>query len=561
MLKIFGTIGKNLNIPNESLHFTENISGKFYSIYLSGVYDRNRCIIDNKYFTIILCGYLNENQSIPVKTIEKLYKKHGKSNFCKYLNGSFNLIVVDKQNKDICVCNDKYASRPLFVNQTNIQFIFGSEVKLVYPFIENKLSINWKAWGQYLTFRFLISDNTFHKDINFLPNATQISFALIKNNLTIKKSKYWDYSEIKIDRNSTFDKKVREGVRLFKTVFKELGLLVQSDNTLVALSGGYDSRSIVAGLTSYSKARFDTVTTTHPCGDETPIVKRLTSKLKLSSIFVNRPTNLYRRFFVKKAELCDSLTQEHIWIMPLLEMSKNYENYIDGMAGDIIMRSTRVRPIHVKKHNDIQFLAKLFKKQFGFNYQWLSDYIDPKIWKEIKYNEDWTIKELKQVVNNENRMVIFLMKNRIKNGIAVVPSNLIGNSYKNVYTPFIDDRLVNFGLSIPHIYKFKFIYRAIIDKAFPSIKTIVSTSDEDLKKLEQYDNRIMEFEQNPRELISDYNSMSQDDIKYMFKLLRTVKFPSFINRVKFVNDMKKYPQIHKVNTILDLALWSESLNL
>lgn len=561
MLKIFGIIGQNFNVPDNLPKFVKKFSSCFYSIFVSGIYDENKCVLDDKRFTMIISGYLNGDDIVPFKQIKLLYKKHSYSNFCKYLNGSFNLVIIDKINETICICSDKYASRPLFISREREQFVFGSEIKLLYPFMKNELATNWDAWGQYLTYRFLIGDNTLHKDIDFLSNATQILFTLNKKGLKITRQKYWDYSEIKIDKKTSFADKVEEGVGLFRTIFKELGSRVENDKTLIALSGGYDSRSIVAGLINYSKATFDTVTTMHPCGDETSIVRKLTMKLKLSSKFVDRPIDLYRRFFTHKAELCDHLTQEHIWIMPLLEMSMYYNNYIDGMAGDIVMRSTRVRPIHVTKHNDIQLLVKLFKKQFGFDYKWLSHYIDPKTWQDIKYNEKWSTDEFKSIKNDENRMVVFLMRNRIKNGIAVVPSNIIGGSYKNVYTPFIDDRIINFGLSIPHKYKFKYIYRTIIDKAFPKIKDIISTSDEDTQKLRQYDARIMQFELNPRELISDYNEISKEDVKYLFELLSVIELPPFINKIKFMNDMKNYPQTHKLVTILDMALWFKSLSI
>ena len=560
MLRLFGTIGNNVPSDKPNDNFYDN-----YKDWKDVYYRISTCGLDsvNNFFTeeggsiVVVQGNLFEsaNHKKPANYILDLYNKKQDISFVRQLNGSFNFFLIDKRNRLIYLATDKCGSRPLFVYQKDNQLTFGSEIKLLLSLLNKHPAINWGAWGEYLTFRFTLGENTFYKDIRLIPNGTlfKISYG---DKTKISEEQYWDFPEIETDLDSSFEQKIHEGTEIFKTIFQSLGDDIKDSINIVALSGGYDSRSIVSGLKKFSpSSKFDTVTTLHPAGSEKEIVNELSEALKLKNKYIDRPTNIYKRFFIRKAYLSDCLVQEHLWTMPMLDTISQYNTYIDGIAGDIVMRSTRVRPIHIEKKDDTHFLVKLFKKQFGFDYIWLEDYIDPNIWNHIKFTDDWTSRELSKIPTTENRMMTFLIKNRVRNGISIAPNNIIGNNVKMVIQPFFDDRLVRFGFSIPHKYKFKFIYREILNAAFPEIMSIPSTSDENTDKLKSYDNRILQFDQNPRELISDYSDISKEDTKYLFNLLRQLDFPSFINKQVFIDDMQIDLKVNRINTILDIVLW------
>ena len=546
MNRMFGVVHDNSflslnNLKNDKLH-------KFSSIYseqktwrdinylvgnLDIVGSFNKDIANNESILVIFQGNLfcKLNQITAAQQVLNSYSEKKDLSFVKKLNGSFNFLLLDREAKSIFLATDKCGSRPLFVYPNKNYFLFGSEIKLILSLIKENPQINWKAWGQYFK-------------INF------------GKRIFISQKKYWDFSEITINSNSSFKKKIAEGAEVFRDAFVTLSKVLEKDKIIIALSGGLDSRSIVGGLKKYTNLQnFDTITTLHPCGPERDIVTELTRALALKNTYVDRPNSIYRDFFILKAYLTDCLVQEHLWVTPMLGIIKKYEAYIDGVAGDIIMRSTRVRPIHIEKKRDTEFLAKLFKKQFGFEYNWLRNYIDKNIYDQIEYSNEWAINEFKKIEPTDNRMVIFLMKNRVRNGISIAPNNIIGNSVKRVFQPFYNDNLVNFGLSLPHHYKFRFIYRQIVNALLPEISHINSTSDEDSKKLISYDQRIIQFDQNPRELISDYSPISQTDQKYLLKLVKSLPFPPFINKNKFLKDNERVIMLHRINTILDLVLW------
>lgn len=482
------------------------------------------------------------------------YENDKKLTFLKDLNGSYNFVLYDSSIQKLFVVTDKYGSRPLFVYSDSRQFLFASEVKHILDLLDFTPAINWTGWGQYLTFRFTLGSNTFFKGVGLVGNGTFFEVNLANN--TIKKTEYWNYSSVMVDYVTSFENKVAEGMRVFQTVFNSLGEDLAHKRLILALSGGYDSRSIAAGIHKYMPTvNFDTVTTLHPCGSEIEIVRELACALGLSNKYVERPNDIYRKYFVRRAYLTDGLVQEHLWAFPMEDTIKNYEAHVDGIAGDIIMRSTRVRPIHAEKYMDLQFLAKLFKKQFGFEYTWMKDYIEPIIWEELRYSEHWTVEQLEKLPNNDNRMTYFLMNNRVRNGISAVPSNVLGRFVPEVIQPFFDDRIALFGLSLPLKYKFSFIYRRIIDAAYPEISHIRSTSDEDLEKLKDYDVKITRFDDNPRELINDYLSMSDDDRGYLIELLNTLEIPPFLDVKKFIRDEITNPRMNRINTIVDMMLW------
>lgn len=489
--------------------------------------------------------------------IEENYNKHGIQYLAKNLNGSFNIVVTDKKAHKISILTDKYGSRPLFVYEDENIYIFSSRVEDIVANL-NKVKVNWIGIAQYLTFRFTLGRNTFLQNIELIDNASIHEINLVTGK--IKKIKYWTFNSLEIDYSKNFNEKILEGKNIFQNVFLDLAKDLKNKSFVLGLSAGYDSRAIATGLKNFGKINFDTLTTLHPCGPEGEIVKNITNTLEINNTYINRPEDIYTRYYLKKASLTDYLVQEHLWSLPLIPYIEKYNNYIDGIAGDIIMRSTRVRPIHIEKYRDNLLLSKLFKKQFGFEYDWLREYVDKNIWDKIKYDVDWVVKEFVKIKDTKLKMDIFLMKNRVRNGISVATNNTIGKFVDNVYQPFFDSRMLEFGMSLPHKYKFDFIYRKILDSTYPNIKHIPSSSDETKEKLSKYDERIIQFNKNPRELVSDYADVSDTDVSYLENLLEKVKDNPIVDIAHFSKDYKKDKRLNRLITILDLSIWWDSLD-
>lgn len=554
MINFYGAIS-SLNLCENKNNFDRKWKDHKCNIFAYRSKDKD--IFDDKDILLIFQGNLFDNNSNKKNShyIFDLYIKHKNLDFIKNLNGSFNLLIWNRIENKLYLATDKCGSRPLYSYLKNNIFIFGNRISQICQFLNKNLNINWKAWGQYLTFRFTLGENTFYKDITYISNGTiyEINY---NHGLDVQVKRYWDFSEIEIDNIRSFDQKVSQGAEIFKNVFSNLASKLDNQKNIIALSGGFDSRSIVSGLVKFSNFKnFDTVTTLHPCGSEKEIVEDICNHLKIKNIYINRPNNLYKKYFIQKVFLCEGLVQEHLWSMPMSDLVKKYDVYVDGMAGDIIMRSTRVRPVHVENCSDVTLLSKLFKKQFGFEYHWLINYLANDDWEKIKYSDDWAKDEFLKIPTTEYRMSVFLMKNRVRNGISIAPNNIMGSFIDSVIFPFINNNLVDFGFSIPHDYKFKFIYRKIIDYCYPEIREIKSTSDENLEKLTLYDQRIMQFEQNPRELIADYSEISKEDVKYLNDLLEKIEFPPFIDKQSFLRDIHNDFKIQRAITLLDISLW------
>ncbi len=499
--------------------------------------------------------YIKTNGLTDEEFIRRVYNKNGVSAL-KNLNGSFNIIILDRNLNKLFLITDRYLSRPLFIYDKNGKFILASEVKIILDLLERRPLINWSAWGQYLTYRFTLANNTFFEDIRWVDPGTIIEYDLSNHNAKIQQ--YWSYAQISTDYKKTEEEKIDEGVDVFKSVFGRLGKNLDGKKAIIALSAGYDSRSIVSGLTHFSKnTKFDTITTLHPCGSEVEIVKQISQILKFKNTYLDRPENIYQRFYAQKASLVDGLVQEHLWAMPMINFLKNYDAYIDGIAGDIILRSTRVRPVHIKMANDSAFLSKLFKKQFGFEYGWLQKYVSKETWDKIRYQQIWAEDCFNKIPVNENRFQTFLMMYRIRNGVSLSPNNIIGSAVENVYQPFFDNEMVEFGMSVQHNFKFKGLYRKILDKAFPELVNVTSTSDINPEKELQYDKRIIDFDSDHRELISDYLPVSDGDVKYLHKFVMSENLPSFIDKSLFLQDYENEPKFNRLTTIADILMWQK----
>lgn len=452
---------------------------------------------------------------------------------------------------------DKYGSRPLYYSIAANEFAFGSEIKFILSLIRERPAVNWAAIGQYLTFRFCQDNNTFYENINIAYPGTIIRIDYNSQKLKISQKKYWGFPEIKINYRKSINHCVEEGVDIFKTFFSHFGESLTNKKTIIPLSGGYDSRTLVAGVINYSsKKNLDTVTTLHPSGpQEKVIAQQVADSLQVKNIYVNRGPNIYQKYYLEKAFLSDYQVQEHLWVMPMLRVISNYDTYIDGIAGDILFRATRIRPIHIQNIDDSLYLSKLIKSQFGFDYDWLNNYIETPIWNKIKYTPMWVKNAIDEIPITENRMSFFLMLQRIRNCISLCPNSIISIVGKEISQSFFDDNLVHFALSLPHRYKFDNIYRMIQDKLFPQLRRIESVSDPNPEHLKKYDEKIINFNGNYRELISDYSTVSKGDINYLIGLLNELTPPPFLDTRRFAYDIKNNFYLNRLTSILDLTIW------
>lgn len=480
---------------------------------------------------VLFSGYLLEERfKNPAKEIFRL-SKGGIQNLAKELNGVFNILIYQKDKKKLYIINDRYGVKPLYYYQDKDRLIFSSEVKAIAVLNEIDKEIDWVAWSDYFSFRYLLGNKTFFKKIKSLSNASILE---VKNN-KINLNKYWDYSNIKIDNEHNEDYFLNKGKELVKDAIVKS--CVGLKEGICFLSGGYDSRCLAAALKKYTKVKFETFTTQHPTGERDYVLaKKVAVRLKVKNSFIKHPKNIYQKYFLKKNYLLDGMAQEHLWALPLADHFKKTKVVFDGLAGDLLLKGLFLDNYNLSFLNNNKKLSLIIADQYGYSLFFIKKFFKKEVRKNLNFSKKSLFDQIKLSVNSDNKISVFFAKNRTRNALCLSSGNIFMMLEKRF--PFLDNDLVNFALSIPPDIKInKHLYFEILKGSFPELRDISTTNDENfLKKLDRLIWRfltILRLQKIVKSFLKNYlfsKQLANGDINYLFSLLKKIEMPEYINK-------------------------------
>ena len=177
------------------------------------------------------------------EVILHLYQEYGEA-FVTRLNGMFAFIIYDKVKNQIFVARDHFGIKPLYWYQDENRILFGSEIKaiLAHPEIKGLPAMN--NLYEYLTFQFILGENTLFQNINKLQPGHYTTIDL--KTWDSKTTNYWrpDFSTDVFHDEEYFINELQE--ILDDTIAQQL----RSDVPIgTYLSGGIDS-SLVTVMAS-----------------------------------------------------------------------------------------------------------------------------------------------------------------------------------------------------------------------------------------------------------------------------------------------------------------------
>ncbi len=185
-------------------------------------------------------GYIFKSHT-DTEVILASYDKWGQECVNKF-NGMWAFAIYDKE-KDIIFCSrDRFGIKPFYYTEVDNKFIFGSEIKQLLEFYEDKY-VNKNILMDYLIIGFEEHTNeTFFENIFKLEQSHNLIYNLTTNSYKIEK-----YYDIALDDNV---KKLneKESIKLYdKKLRNAIKLRLRSDVKIgTCLSGGLDSSSIAS---------------------------------------------------------------------------------------------------------------------------------------------------------------------------------------------------------------------------------------------------------------------------------------------------------------------------
>ena len=175
------------------------------------------------------------------ETILHCYAHYGREGV-KRLHGMFAFALYDKKKTQLLLGRDRLGIKPLFYCKLPDRLIFASEIKVILQLLPHVPQINPNAFVQFLQNQFNTGRETIFQGIHrVLPGEIMT----VPTTLEISRWKYWTLLQNK-PREVTYEQAYHEFDELFSQVMKEH---MRSDVPFgLFLSGGVDSAAILAML-------------------------------------------------------------------------------------------------------------------------------------------------------------------------------------------------------------------------------------------------------------------------------------------------------------------------
>lgn len=206
-------------------------------------------------------------------------------------NGMWALGIWDKKEKSLLLSRDRLGKKPLFYHQKNNAFVFASEMKGLYHFLD-KVEIHYENVHAAIenVFGYESSEKCLIKGIRRFPAA---SYGIYKDN-ELKISRYWSPLENQIAIPNNYNEQVEQFREVFLDACK---IRMRSDVTIgTALSGGLDSSAVICSMDYISRTQNQHIQKNwqhafvasfpNTSMDETAYAKQVTDHLNIQADFV-----------------------------------------------------------------------------------------------------------------------------------------------------------------------------------------------------------------------------------------------------------------------------------
>ncbi|NER11528.1 asparagine synthase (glutamine-hydrolysing) [Muriicola jejuensis] len=176
----------------------------------------------------------------------KAYIEWGEESVSRF-NGMWAFGIWDRDTKQLFLSRDRFGKKPLFYSQIGDTFVFASEMKAIFPYMETLEVSEDFHWMKRNIFFYEATEKCLIKGIKRFPAGHNGVFK--GGRLTIYR--YWNTLDHLVGVPDTYQGQVEHFRELFMDACK---LRMRSDVTIgTALSGGLDSSATIAAMAHLSK--------------------------------------------------------------------------------------------------------------------------------------------------------------------------------------------------------------------------------------------------------------------------------------------------------------------
>jgi asparagine synthase (glutamine-hydrolysing) len=217
------------------------------------------------------------------EVILKMYEEYG-PRCVNQLNGMFSFLLYDSDRNQVLVARDHFGIKPLYYYEDENNLIFASEIKAILKHPSFKKSVNYVALKEYLTFQFILHDDTLFENIYKVSPGHYLTIDL--HDFKKTRVKYW-IPDFSIDG---FHNEEYFMYELNRLIHDAIRIQLRSDVPVgTYLSGGLDSSlvtTIAASLMQNQISTFSGGFKEGPEFDETAYAKILATSVNAKDNYI-----------------------------------------------------------------------------------------------------------------------------------------------------------------------------------------------------------------------------------------------------------------------------------
>lgn len=388
----------------------------------------------------------NENSSVNFTTqseyIPYLYAKYS-IDFVKYLTGWFNIFLIDVNESKCILTNDRLGFLPLFIYNSDNQFIFASKVEcIIASGLMKKVEFDLVSIAEQYTFNYQLSDNSLIKEIKTVSAASTYQI----KSAEVNKANYWSPRELILDSPIS----MKDGFELINEALDNAvnkAFTNHLGDVAVTLTGGWDGRFVLSIALKQNTKRINVFSFGEKDSADILIPQNIskTEGYRYFSYLLDQ--DYFDKFFINSAR--NSIINSNgirgyrraPYFFTTSQISANSSLVLSGNFGDEMLKFATIKPSEVISSALINYVSSDFKIRPDFpQLLFKGQIVEGSVLSKLI--EEWNIrfKELEKEISIYG--AISEKYNHIK--LTRIASRFFGyeansyNDYVSNFSPFLD---------------------------------------------------------------------------------------------------------------------------
>jgi len=435
----------------------------------------------NSGWNALLYGWIYNDECINRKNhaecLLQVWLKHGVDEF-KGLSGSFCGILWNNRERKVVLVTDKLGTRPLYYAIKDRELIFSTHARAILQYPGFPKRVNELAIAKFLTYGKvgIIGDDTFFDGVKIVPPASVLTFS----KEGVKVYQYWDLEYME-DERFRMKKYVENLTKMYVKATNSMAN--RFNNIALQLSGGLDSRSILASLNATNLRKILAITFGVEKSLDLEIAKKAASKFGVKHLIIKLDPEELRKYAEYVVYVTDGQDIPTVSYLPYV-MRKIIEHgsntIMQGFAFDLLLGGSYLREEYFKAKSNEDFILSLEKSSVLFSTNELKCLLGDKLSNLINDARKEFIKVAMSCKGNSfpNKADYFFMRTRIRR--FTLMGSIIDREFAEELLPTIADDVLSIIVKIPareryrHKFYREFLLRLSIDASkVPYANTLV----------------------------------------------------------------------------------------